>query len=678
MSEVHHDRRGDVAVLTMNRPVANVLAHSLRAELLDEINTALSDTSVSAIVLTGAGNGFSTGVDIMDYEAPVAAPWIGDLCQAIETAKKPVVAALHGEVLSGGLELALASHARVAARGTHVGMPEIHLGLIPNGGATQRLPRLLGAQVTLSMLMTGQTLDVSEPKISRLTDGIVDGSVVDAAVETARKLAQDGQWGPTSERSSGLSDPLAFQSSVNEWRAKVRNPKSAEADIITCVEAAQLLPFSRGVALETVRFNDRRKSIEAQARRHFQVAERRALIFPEKAQGRAANVREVMIPGSCPLVTELAIICLDAGVRVSLMSEDAEVTEALRATIDRIYSRAVQSHAVPSEKRDDVMARIRLDSPERAIARADLVLDTGQFDLSPHHGALNPVAFWVCTSNTEEMPKTAPPAIQSRHLDMRVYRPALGIKLAELCVPPGAHPDTVVSVAGFLNGAGRTVIRCECIDGMIGGNLSAALYSAALALAKFGVGPYRVDAAARALGFVRGPFLMMDEEGLPAVAERLLRRKSSGGPGDSDVLAPRIAAGATGRAAGRGFYRYDVDGIHFDPDLKEPPGRVAQKGEPDPRAALEAALANEATRLINADVVQRASDIDVVMVRAFGFDANRGGPLFQADLMGMLTIYQTMKHLSPISEPLWHPQPNIEEMVKNGTGFFGRAVRPIA
>lgn len=673
MAEVHHDRRADVALLTMNRPVANALAVSLRAELIREIEQAVEDPTVTAIVLAGAGHDFSNGVDVTDYDGELQRPWVSDVCLTIEKASKPIVAALHGAVLGGGFELALAAHARVAARDTRIGLPEVQLGLIPNGGATQRLPRLVGAQVAFTLMLSGQSLSVTDPKVARLIDEITDGSVVDAAIAHARALANDGNWIPTAERSTGLTDPISFQMSVADLREKLRNPKSPEADIVTCVEAAQLLPMDRGLALEMVRFNDRRMSQDARARRHFHVAERRAMIFPEKAHGIAGQIREVLIPGSGPLATELAIACLDTGLRVTLMAESVETTEAMRRQIETIYDNAHKAGAFSRETCDEVMSRVVPDWPDEGLARADLVLDTGQIDLHAHHGSLNPRAIWACVSNIEEMPTTAPEGIGGRRVDLRFYRPALSIKLAELGVPPGAYADTVVTVADMLNRSGRTVVRCDCVDGLVGGNMSAALFAASLALAKSGVGPYRIDAAARGLGFKRGPFRLMDEEGLPAVADRLRRRQQSGGPGDSDVLVPRIAIGATGRTAGRGFYIYDTDGTHYDPDLRDAVGKVLPTGLPDPRAALEAALANEAMRLLSAGVVQRASDIDVVMVHAFGFEPHRGGPLFQADISGQFNVLKTLKQLVPLSPALWTPQPGIEDMVKNGMGFFGRA-----
>lgn len=673
MAEVNHQRRAGVAILTLNRPVANVLAHSLRADLRTALNTAITDDEVSAIVLTGAGADFSTGMDVTDYDVPPKSPWVDDLCLLIETCPKPVVAAMHGAVLGGGAELALAAHGRVAAVGTQIGFPEVLLGLIPNGGATQRLPRMTGAQVALEMMLSGQKLDIHDRHAKPLIDAVVTEGVVDAAVEMALDMARAREWTRAEDRVAGLADPVAYQNAISDVRATLRSSGSAEADIVTCVEAAQLLPYRRGLELERVRFNDRRRTPDARARRHFQVSERRAAIMPERARGRPAEVNQVVIPGSGALVAELAIMCLDAGLRVSLMAEDVDRTEAIRARIGSIYDGAVDHHVLTATARDDLMTRLAPAWPAEALPQTDLVLDTGQIDLQAHHAALNPAAIWVPVASGQGMPSTAPRDIAARHVEVRVYRPVVNTKMVELCVPPGASSDTVVTVAHLFNSMGRTVIRSECVEGLVGGNMSAALYAAALRLAKAGVGPYRIDAAARGLGFARGPFQLMDDEGLANVATRLNRRAEAGGAGDSDVLAPRIAAGAKGRASGRGFYVYDEAGVQFDPELEEGAHARPTDAVPlDPRAGLEAALVNEAARLLAAQVVQRASDIDVIMVRGFGFDPRRGGPLFQADMMGLFTVLRDLRRLMPISASLWQPHQIIEDMVKNGVGFFGR------
>ena len=672
MAEVQRERRDNVAILTLNRPVANLLSPSLRAELQAELQAALTDDRVEALVLCGAGQEFSSGVDVTEYDAPLATPWVGDLCLQIEMSPKPVVAALHGVAVGGGFELALAAHARIAVAGTKVAMPEVELGLVPGGGATQRLPRIAGVHTAIDLLLSGRAVDVGDAVMGSLIDEIVPDAPVEAAVVMARDLAQSGDWRRAQDHSEGLSDPLGYQDAIAKMVEKRRDLTLAATEILRCIEAAQLLPYQRGLEMERAIFDERRVAMDARARRHFHMAERRTMILPERGLGRARNISHVAIPGDGVLVVELAVACLDAGLRVSLMADDVAATEAVRGRISAIYDGAVERNVLSRMAQENLLTRLSGGWPAEVLPSVDMVLDIGQTDLTAHHQLLNPSAIWVCVSDGGPMPVTAPRDIGDRAVDVRVYRPVLSTKLVEMCVPAGTSADAVVSVAQFFGRMGRTVIRCECVDGLVGGNMSSAFYFAALALANAGVGVYRIDAAARALGFTIGPFRLMDREGLPQVAERLHLRAAGHEKPNLSVLEAQIAAGALGRTTGRGFYFYDAKGVHPDPDLREGMNGTARPLRLEPRTALESALVNEAARLMSVNVVQRASDIDVVMVSCFGFDWSRGGPLFQADRRGIFNVLTDMKRCADVSGPLWQPHQLVEEMVKNGKGFFGR------
>ena len=203
-SEVHHELRDGVALVTLDRPVANALAPSLRAELRDVLADVMADDAARAVVLRGAGNGFSSGVDISEYDGPLASPWISDLCTLIENAPKPVVACLHGAVLGAGFELALAAHARVASRQARLALPEVTLGLIPGGGATQRLPRIVGAQAALEFMLSGQIVAADDPRMARLCDRLVESDPLEAALDLARDLAGRGTWRRTCDFQRGF------------------------------------------------------------------------------------------------------------------------------------------------------------------------------------------------------------------------------------------------------------------------------------------------------------------------------------------------------------------------------------------------------------------------------------------------------------------------------------------
>lgn len=682
-SEVHHELRDGVALVTLDRPVANALAPSLRAELRDVLADVMADDAVRAVVLRGAGNGFSSGVDISQYDGPLASPWISDLCTLIENAPKPVVACLHGAVLGAGFELALAAHARVASRQARLALPEVTLGLIPGGGATQRLPRIVGAQAALEFMLSGQIVAADDPRMARLCDRLVESDPLEAALDLARDLAGRGTWRRTCDFQRGFSDPERYRKAVGGIAAQLAAAEGPEHDVVKCVEAAQLLPFDRGLEFEGALFQDRLNSPEARARRHLYTAERRAAIFPEVARvPQPQHLNRIALLGDGALLAELAVALLDGGKHVDLIASSGGATEAVLKRVAGIYEGAVARKRLDASERDARLARLARQDGAKEPPAVDLVMDSGQGAISDDLSRSYAGAIWAVlgdghrvTSRSEHI------ADPSRCLGLRLYRPAHSVRLAEIAVPDDAEPAAVSAVARMLMGLGRTVIRCSGAPGGVGDTMHAALCRAGLALAQAGVSPYEVDAAACDLGFSQGPFRMMDAEGLEPELERierLARLKEEPPLPGGGLLQARIADGATGQAVGRGFYLYPETGDP-QPDATVSAWSDAQDTDADlsnisVQEALHAALVNAAARLVVDKVVQRASDIDVVMVKGLGFDSKLGGPLLQADLQGMLHLLRVMRELETLDPTLWHPDALIEDMVKNGRGFFGRSI----
>lgn len=680
-AELRTELRDGVAILTLDRPVANALAPSLRRALDEALSDAFANDAVGAVVLQGAGAGFSSGVDITEYDGPLAPPRVGELCRRIEDARKPVVAALHGSAFGAGLELALAAHARVTERRTRLALPDIALGLVPSGGATQRLPRLIGAQAALEFMLSGQAVAAEDPRIAKISDRLVDGDVLPSALDLARGLADKGAWRRTCDMVRGFSDPAGYQRAVAVVSSRLGDGQGAEADLLRCIEAAHLLPFDRGLELEAAVFEDRVATPQARARRHLFTAEKRAAIMPE--QGRAGTITppgRVVLLGGGAIMAELAVTLLDAGKEVNLLAPARDDTAAVAAHVQRIYDNAVARGRLDAAGRDARLGRLSVLPEAAAAPPADMVIDSGGAGASGIAPALTESGAWAVLGTT--------PQISQRRLDlptldgcivgMRPYRPVQATRLAEVLVPEGARPEAVATLVALFGQMRRTVVRCSGRAGSLGDCLQAALLRGALALTGAGVSPYAVDAAARDLGFAAGPFETADAEGLQVVQARLdllarLEERSTAAQGS--LLAARIASGATGRGAGRGIYVYP-EGRDKQEDravLAWVEARGSGVSDIDPAVALHAALANEAARLLSDKVAQRASDLDVVAVRGLGFDPERGGPLFRADLSGLLPLLRCMKRLAPLAPDVWTPHPLIEKMVKNGEGFFGRA-----
>ncbi|HKL46664.1 MAG TPA: enoyl-CoA hydratase-related protein [Roseovarius sp.] len=681
-SEVHIELSDGIAIVTLDRPVANALAPGLRAQLAQALTEAFGRDDVRAIVLRGAGSVFSSGIDIAEYDGELADPWIGDICTLIEMGPKPVVAALHGAALGGGLELALSAHARVAEATTRLAQPDLSLGLIPGGGATQRLPRLIGAQASLEFLLSAQPAQADDPRLARLCDRLVTGDPLAPALELARSLADRGAWTPTRERRRGFSDPEGYQRAVAAVTARIKGREGAEADLLKCIEAAQLLPFEQGLALEQTLFRDRLRAPDALCRRHLYTAERRAGIMPEP--GRAGPVdppMRVLMLGAGAELAEFSVPCLQAGRQVDVLSPSVEQANAVISRIARILDDRVKQRRLTGAAMEACLQRLAVAPGREALAAADLVVDSGACAV-PENGDLCAHAIWAVLGTAREIAarRLQVPAPE-RLLGLRLYRPVQSTRLVEILVPDAVAPEAVTGLVRLLGEMGRIVVRASASGASAGDELQMALMRAALALAESGWSPYEVDAEARELGFAAGPFETADAEGLERVLARLDLIGDLHGQqrlAGASLLSTRIAAGAGGRAAGKGIYIYPAEGDKRpDPavlawaDERRAEGRDAMP-ELDPSRALHAALVNGSARLLAGHVVQRASDLDLVVVRGLGFAAAQGGPLLQADMLGLLTLLKAMKQAVPLAPAIWTPHPMIEAMVKNGEGFFRR------
>lgn len=661
--QIQIERRDGVAVLRIDRPVANALAPQVRADLSAALQDVADDGDLRAVVICGAGPGFSSGVDLTEYDGPLASPWVDQLCREIEECPKPVVAALHGSILGAGVALAFAAHARVAQSDARLALPEISLGMIPGAGVTQRAPRLVGAQVALELMLSGQPVLASDPRLRPMFDQVTPGDPQPAAIALAQKLADKGNCPRTRDRVRGLSDPVGYQQSLKLVAKRLGGQGGAGADILRAVEAAQLLPFEQGLEFEQVLFEDRLQSPEARAQRHIFAAERRAAIMPELSQGKVRPLNRIALAGGAAgALADLGMLYLDVGKELEV--EDGATVQRLRRNYD---------DAVAKGRLDEAGRSARLARLTQGIApgRADLVLDAREAR------AVGDSLPGPCEGGVLARLDTGA-GLDGAALGFRVYRPAHSQRLTEITVGEGTSPDAVASLARMCADMGRVTVRAAqpAAGAGLGHGMTAAVYLAALDLVRAGLTPLRVDQAAQRMGLRTGPFLMMDSEGLALVAQRL--RAVAAGMGLSEgwaaPLDERLAKGATGRSVGRGFYDYPPEGPRPSKGLAGAGRAITEVlGDVAPRHALHAALVNAAARAIAAGAVQRASDLDVVMVRGYGYERASGGPLMQADQRGLLAVLKDMKALAGISAPIWAPHPMIVDLVKNGRGFFGRA-----
>lgn len=640
----------------------------MRVELAAQLKSVFENTEVEAVVLNGAGRAFCPGVDLSEYNGPLGKPWVSELCTLIEQAPKPVVASLHGMAMGAGLELALAAHARVAHGQTRLAMPDVKLGLIPGAGATQRLPRVLGAQKALEILLSGDAVLASDPRLNRLITRLTTSHPLEAAIETAKSLAAQGRWGRLRDEDIGFSDPLGYQTAVQAITSQL--PKGAEAahDIALAVESAQLLPFDQGMAYEKALFEDRLRSPEARAARHFLMAEKFAAVVPGATAAGAPAIRQIALLGTRDELGELAILFLNHGFGVSLATSNRDEAEAFDAWLAMVMQSAVRKGQITEEQSKTRMSLFDGRSGTAAVARADLIIE-GQSAAEKNLPDAPGHAVWCRLA----------PTGRSDALHLHFYAPVLSRGIVEVATMNASETSGLPAFMSALARCGKSGILVPDTPGQMEEWLSAAFYGSALMLLSLGGAPADVDNAAKVVGFAEGPFEMMDRIGLAQVRAMVARMDAEDNwPEEPEHCLERlIREGRMGRIAGKGFYRYDQAGAHADEALERllPPERpdLAELSKTAQKAAVLGGIVNMAANLLEQKRVRRASDIDLIMVKGFGFDRKKGGPLLQADLGGLFYLYKEMRGLAELSA-LWKPHQRIENMVKQGEGFFGRSV----
>lgn len=689
------DLEDGIAVLTLDAPPQNGLSPAMRAALSEELTRLAADDAVQGVVLIGAGGHFSDGLSLLETDRAAAAEGMRALCRQLEEMPRPVVAALEGDTLSAGFELALAAHARVARAEARIGLPEVAVGLLPVAGATQRLPRLGGAGAALDLLLSPRPVTAGDPQAAPFIDSLADDNLRATAVAVARAMAAGGTLRRASETAAGLSDPQAFQAELSERRARLQSrPDEAPKAILRCVEAAQLLPFEAGLAFEAEAAEEALAGEQSAALRHLHAAEQRAWVHPDfppdHLSGPVDEIATVGIVGGGALAIELAVLCLDAGMTLTLHGRDQDSAEALAGRVAAIYDRALARGRMTSRAREDRIARLMVTDRLDEAADADLVVETTGADPDSRAVLLERLArnapegaVLVTTGETGALAdmaeETGRPA---RLLGLRPVRPAHVMRLVELVSTPARDMGALQALTQALRGMGRMVVHSPPRDLPLGEEMQLAQWHALLTLAGRGLSPYRIDAALRRWGMAGSLLQAMDTMGLPALSERL----ETAGFGRPLVLEALVAAGHEGRSAGRGFLRWPEAGApEADPDLaallaelhpEEPEG--GRMPEAEVLALVLSATANRGAALLRTGQARRPGDLDVAMVYGHGFSRLRGGPMQAADWLGPFEVQRRLDRFAAELETdpstageagLWRPDPLLRELVKTGQGF---------
>ncbi len=670
---VQSHRQGAIALLRLSSPPVNTLTPELRRALLAAFEAAESDPEVGAIVLMAEGTSFCTGFPADTLAAEELAPSLNTLCDRLEACPKPVIAALHGSTLEAGFALALAAHYRVIGRRSRLGAPEVTLGLVPTGGVTQRLPRLVGPGVALEMLLSGRPVPAPQALKLGLVDEMADSkSPAEAAIAMAERFLAGGRGPrPTRDVTRGSKDGAAYMKEVAARRAEIKGARiGAPGRIVDCVEAALILPFDAGVARESVARADCFASEEAKALRHAYFSERRAARLDGVEGLRPAEIGELGIVGTGSLALGIAIAALDHGLKVRLLGSAADQLVVAEQRITTAYTRAEQQGQISAELRQERLAQFTATTRTDSLGDAGLVIEASAAPTEARARLLarleeflpeETVLATVADRGYAQMARDL--AHPERFLGLHFFAPSQAIRVVELAVRDGVSKQALVTAHGVVKRIGKVPVTLRARDGLIANVVQDAIWSAVDVLLLMGVRPARIDRVMRDYGFPVGPCETMDALGLAHMR---------------GAVAQFFAAeGRTGKEAGQGFYDYAKGQAPDDrtaeailADLR------AQGGVPllvlsdrDITERLLLAAANAGARLLQAGVVMRPVDIDVVMMLAKGYPRYHGGPMKAADLMGIFQAEKRLKGFAVAAPDIWEPATLWHELSKNGDNF---------
>ena len=686
------------ALITFANPPVNGLSHAVRAGLAAALARAAADPAVRAVVLAGAGGRFSAGADIREFNTPKATeqPTLRQLIAQVETSAKPVVAAIAGTCLGGGLELALAAHYRVASADATLGLPEVKLGLIPGAGGTQRLPRLVGADRAISMITSGTPVPAAELAGTALLDALVEGDPVPAALD----LASSHQVRDTPPRRTCdilLAEPdLSARCEAARARLASQSPHLPAPRRALEAIAASAGPFEAGLALERQAFLELLDSPESKALRYAFFAERTAgRIAGEQGAAAGRRIERAAVIGAGTMGAGIAVCFLNAGIPVWLIETNAAALERGVARIAGIFDAQVQKGRLDAGERERRRALLTPTLSLADAASADIAIEAVFESLEVKREVflgldriLRPGA--ILASNTSTLDLNLMASFTGRSQDVvgtHFFSPANVMRLLEVVRGAATAPEVLATALELGRRLGKVAVVSGVCDGFIGNRMLDPYFRQAWYLVEEGATPEQVDRAIERFGMAMGPFRVGDLVGND-VSWAIRQRRRAERPGyRCSTLPDRLCElGRFGQKAGGGWYDYPEGPRRPVPspvvaDLisrqREEVG-IASRPVTDAEIVerLVYALVNEGARILEEGIAARASDIDVVYLTGYGFPAFRGGPMFHADRQGLAAVRGRLREFAQAlhGDPeFWRPAGLLDRLADSGGTFTGDA-----
>jgi 3-hydroxyacyl-CoA dehydrogenase len=690
---VTRELRGKVLLVTIDHAPVNALSADVRRGLLQAIEAADADQAVEAVLIIGAGRNFIAGADIREFGKPPVPPALPDVCNRIEACTKPVVAAIHGAALGGGLEVALAAHYRLAVDGAKLGLPEVQLGLLPGAGGTQRTPRLIGAQAALDLILSGRHVGAKEALALGLIDrlGNSDDILAEGLAYVHELLSAHAPVRRTRD-AAALGDRAASLAAVATARAETAKKSRglfSPLKIVDAVEAAIEQPFDDGLRLERKLFLECIDSPQRAGLIHAFFAEREVLKAPETRDAKPRALNTIGVVGGGTMGAGIAVAVLDAGLPVTMIERDDASLARGRAHIEKVYDGLIAKGRMSAEKKAALLARWSGSTSYDALADTDLVIEAVFEDLAVKQAVFAELdrvckTGAVLATNTSYLDIDAIAASISRPADvigLHFFSPANIMKLLEVVVPKQVSADVVATAFELAKKLRKTPVRAGVCDGFIGNRVLAVYRSAADAMMEDGASPYQIDAAVRAFGFPMGPFQVVDLAGGDIGWAARKRRAPTRNPAARYVqIADRLCErGWFGQKTGRGFYLYPEGSRSGTPDPEVEAIIDAERARAGitPRSFTDeeimrrymAAMINEGANVVHERIALRPLDVDVTFLYGYGFPRYRGGPMKYADTVGLPKVLADIREFAKEDPLFWKPSPLLVELVERGADF---------
>jgi 3-hydroxyacyl-CoA dehydrogenase len=660
-------RSGSIGAIEIDNAPVNALSQPVRQHLLESLRAASADRSIEAVVLCCAGRTFVAGADIAEFDLPqIAPPDPNEVSALLEAFDRPVIAALHGTVLGGGLELALACHYRMALSSTRLGLPEVKLGVLPGAGGTQRLTRITGAQVALDMMTSGNPIGARRALELGIVDAVVDEALRENAIAMASRLVDDrASLRRVSERTPDRSQlPAGF---FDEYRRKLPPEDKggrAAREIVRCVQAAFELPFADGLHLERAAFMACKDSPESKALRHVFFAEREATRLPGLSRDLELRaIHKVGIVGAGTMGGGIAMNFANVGIPVMLLDVSDEALMRGLGIVRKNYDATAAKGRITAKQADERMALIRGSCDYADLGDCDLVIEAAFENLDIKKSictrlgaACKPGA--IIATNTSTLDVDALAQASGRpgdFLGMHFFSPANVMKLLEVVRGAGTSPQVLATVMALAKKIGKSAVVSGVCFGFIGNRMLEGYLREAEFLLLEGASPSQIDRAIEAIGMAMGPCRMIDMAGVDVAAKVVLEQQKAHAlpddPSYRSVVRRLHELGRYGQKTGAGYYRYEGRTAVADPEValicRELALRhgIAQRSDISSQDIVERCLyplINEGARILDEGIAQRASDIDVVWVQGYGFPAYKGGPMYMADRLGAAEICRRM------------------------------------